>query len=56
MVRDWQARKGLPVTGVLDQATWALLDPATVALETWKKRPRRDKLMDGVMYLFREQF
>ncbi len=29
VVRDWQARKHLPVTGVLDQATWALLDPAS---------------------------
>ncbi len=30
VVRDWQQRKGLPVTGVLDQATWALLDPGSV--------------------------
>lgn len=30
VVRAWQQRKGLPVTGVLDQATWAVLDPASV--------------------------
>jgi cardiolipin synthase len=24
--------------------------------KTWKKRPRRDKLLDGVLYLFSEQF